>query len=42
MGRNTLKFFCDDDFDPVTGKPDEWTEEDEKKLKKKLDKKRKL
>lgn len=47
MGRDALKrhwpitpFFCEDDFDPITGGPDEWTEEDEKKLKKKLDKRK--
>lgn len=46
MGRDTLKrrwpitpFFCEDDFNaPI----DEWTEEDEKKLKKRLDKSTKM
>jgi hypothetical protein len=47
MGGDTLNFFCDDDFDPLTSGPDEWTEEDQKKLneiykqrKKELDKER--
>lgn len=46
MGRDALKrrwpitpFFCEDDFNaPV----DEWTEEDEKNLKKRLDKHSKM